>query len=150
MEGFETPEHDGCPFCDYLAGTRPCAFVMRDSDVSAFMNRAQYEHGALLLVPNRHVETILELDDVLMQELNAHAQLLARGVIKAFGAEGLNVFQNNGIRAGQTISHYHIHLVPRYPGSEPARIFREEDYPHTSIVELEVRAHALRCALSLT
>lgn len=147
MEAFETPVHDSCPFCEYLSGTTPCAFVARDDNVSAFMNRAQYERGAVLLVPNRHVETILELDEDLMRELYAHAQLLANGMIEAFGAVGLNMFQNNGLRAGQSISHYHIHLVPRYPGSDPARIFREEDYPHTPIEELEERAAILRSRL---
>lgn len=147
MEAFETPVHDRCPFCDYLSGAERCAFVTRSTGVSAFMNRAQYEQGAVLLVPNRHLETILELDDGLMRELYAHAQLLARGMIKAFGAVGLNMFQNNGVRAGQTIPHYHVHLVPRYADSEPARIFREEDYPHASIDELEERAAMLRSAI---
>lgn len=147
MQGFEIPVHDGCPFCDYLSDARPCAFALRGEKVSAFMNRAQYERGAVLLVPNVHVETILELHEDLMRELYVHAQRLAHAMIEAFGAVGLNMFQNNGMRAGQTISHYHFHLVPRYADSEPARIFREEDYPHASMDELEERAVSLRNAL---
>lgn len=112
------------------------------------MNRAQYERGAVLLVPNRHLETILDLDEELMRDLYAEAQRLAFGMIDAFGAVGLNMFQNNGIRAGQTISHYHVHLVPRYANSDSRRIFREEDYPHASRDELEVRAAELRTVLS--
>lgn len=115
------------------------------------MNRAQYERGAVLLVPNRHLETILDLDEELMRDLYAEAQRLAFGVIGAFGAfgaVGLNMFQNNGIRAGQTIAHYHVHLVPRYVNSDSRRIFREEDYPHASMAELEARAAELRTALS--
>lgn len=145
---FEAPEHEVCPFCDYLAVKTPCAFVTRGGFVSAFMNRAQYEPGALLLVPNRHVATILDLDEELMRELYIEAQRLAKAMIDAFGAVGLNMFQNNGRRAGQTISHLHIHLVPRYSNSEPARIFREGDYPSTAIDVLSERAAELRAAIS--
>lgn len=145
---FEVPEHEVCPFCDYLAGNTPCAFVTRGDSVSAFMNRAQYERGALLLVPNRHAATILDLDEELMRALYVEAQRLAKAMIDAFGAVGMNMFQNNGMRGAQTISHLHIHLVPRYSNSEPARIFREEDYPWTGIEVLNDCATQLRAALS--
>lgn len=108
------------------------------------MNRAQYEKGAVLLVPNRHVASVLDLDDELMHDVLAEAQRIAGAMIRAFGAVGLNLFQNNGVRAGQTISHYHLHLVPRYAESEPTRIFREEDYPHSPLELLRKRAAALR------
>lgn len=111
------------------------------------MNRAQYEKGAVLLIPNRHIENILELDADLMLNLYQEAQRLAHAFIDAFGAVGLNMFQNNGIRAGQTISHCHTHLVPRYPGSDSSKIFREEDYPHTSFEELQFLADRLKSAL---
>ena len=136
-----------CAFCKYLSGSEPCAFVTRGGQVAAFMNRAQYERGAVLLVPNRHLETILDLDEGLMRDLYVEAQRLAFGMIAAFGAVGLNMFQNNGVRAGQTIPHCHLHLVPRYPDSDSRRIFREEDYPHASMDELEARAAELRAVL---
>lgn len=145
---FETPVSTGCAFCDYLSDAEPCAFVTRGSSVSTFLNRTQYERGAALLVPNRHLETILDLDEGLMRDLYAEAQRLAHGMIAAFGAVGLNMFQNNGLRAGQTISHYHVHLVPRYSNSVPTRIFREEDYPHAPLEELRKRAAELRAALT--
>ena len=145
---FEVPVRDVCAFCEYLSGSEPCVFVTRGRQVSTFMNRAQYERGAVLLVPNLHLETILDLDEELMRDLYAEAQRLAVGIIGAFGAVGLNMFQNNGIQAGQTISHYHVHLVPRYANSDSRRIFREEDYPHASMDELEARAAELRTALS--
>ena len=144
---FQIPPNHRCPFCDYLAGATPCAFVTRERSVSVFMNRAQYEKGAALLVPNAHLESILDLDRELMGDLLAEAQRIAHAMIRAFGAVGLNVFQNNGVRAGQTIAHYHLHLVPRYPDSESTRIFREEDYPHTPLALLQERAAILRDAL---
>ena len=145
---FQSPDRDPCSFCEYLSGRTPCAFVTRGSDVSTFMNRAQYEKGTVLLVPNRHVENILDLDADLMLRLYQEAQRFAHAFITAFGAVGLNVFQNNGVKAGQTIPHCHTHLVPRYASSDPSRIFREEDYPHTALEDLEVLAGRLKSALS--
>ena len=144
---FETPTHNGCPFCDYLSGTEPCAFVTRGKSVSTFLNRTQYERGAVLLIPNRHLESILDLDEDVMRNLYVEAQRLARAFIGAYGAVGLNMFQNNGLRAGQTISHCHVHLVPRYANSEPTQLFLEKDYPHVPIGELEKRAAEIRRAL---
>jgi histidine triad (HIT) family protein len=144
---FEVPSDSDCAFCKYLSGSEPCVFVTRGRQVAVFMNRAQYERGAVLLVPNRHVETILDLDEAVMRDLFVEAQRLASGMIAAFGAVGLNMFQNNGAPAGQTIAHYHVHLVPRYPDSDSRRIFREEDYPHASRDELEARAAELRAVL---
>jgi histidine triad (HIT) family protein len=145
---FEIPTEDPCPFCAYLSGAVPCAFVARNPLVSVFLNRAQFERGAALVVPNRHVTSLLGLDADLLSSIFHESQRVARGMAKAFGAVGLNMFQNNGVKAGQAISHYHVHLVPRYRTSEPGRLFRSEDYPHTPVAELEAIADELRAALS--
>lgn len=144
----EVPQHSGCPFCEYLDGTTPCSFVLRTGAVSAFMNRAQYERGALLVVPNNHCETILELEPALLTSVYAEAQRVARGMIRAFGAVGVNVFNNSGVRAGQTVSHFHVHVVPRYESSEPWKRFHADDISHTPVAELEKIAIELRRALS--
>jgi histidine triad (HIT) family protein len=144
---FEAPSHDACPYCEYLAGKSACAFVHRDGEVAAFMNRSQYERGAVLLIPNEHVESILDLDAALMSALFGSAQRIARAMVECFGAVGLNMFQNNGIQAGQSIAHYHIHLVPRYETSVPWRRFREADFPRTPRDELERLAGELRAGL---
>lgn len=145
---FEIPNEDVCPFCAYLAGSVPCAFVSRGPLVSVFLNRAQFEKGASLVVPNQHVTSLLELDRDVMSSIYEESQRLAMAMIRAFGAVGLNMFQNNGIKAGQSVSHYHVHLVPRYEHSEPGRVFRTADYPCTPVEELAEIASELRMALS--
>ena len=144
----EVPEHSGCPFCEYLGGTMPCSFVLRNDLVSAFMNRAQYERGALLIVPNDHRETILDLEADLVFSVYSVAQRIAGGMVRAFGAVGVNVFNNSGIRAGQTVAHFHVHVVPRYESSEPWKRFHTDDFKHTPVDELEKIAIELRSALS--
>jgi histidine triad (HIT) family protein len=145
----EVPIHAGCPFCDYLDGVERCAFVSQNHRTSSFVNRAQFERGALLVVPNEHRETILELEPDLLGAIYREAQRLAGAMVKAFGAIGVNVFQNNGVRAGQSVAHFHVHVVPRYVSSKPWR-FHEVDVEHTPIDELEKIAVELRAALSRT
>lgn len=144
---FQIPSEDTCPFCAYLAGSVACAFVTRGPLVSVILNRAQFERGASLVIPNQHITSLLELRRDVMLSIYEESQRLATAMVRAFGAIGLNMFQNNGIKAGQSVSHYHVHVVPRYEHSEP-RIFRTEDYPHTPVSELAEVASELRRALS--
>lgn len=68
---------------------------------------------------------------------------MARLLVQEFGATGVNVFQNAGTPAGQTVPHYHVHVVPRYPSSDPAKRFREADYDVTPIEQLRTVAETL-------
>ena len=144
----EVPQHAGCPFCDYLNGQERCAFVSREATVSAFLNRAQFERGATLVVPNSHVETIVDLEPSMVARLYCEAQRIACGMVKCFQAAGVNIFHNSGVKAGQSVSHLHVHVVPRYESSTPWRRFQDSEFERTPIDELEAIARELRLALS--
>ena len=75
-----------------------------------------------------------------------HVHRIAHALSRAFDPSGLNVFQNNGVVAGQTVPHYHVHIVPSYPGDEPGRIFRSDGTERMERDELqkiadEIAAH---------
>ena len=140
----ETTTVADCPFCAYLNGREPCAFVARRPTVSSFLNRTQYEHGALLVTPNAHVATVMDAPEPLVADVHLEARRLAIRLIQVLGATGVNVFQNNGASAGQTVEHYHVHVVPRYQGSDPAQRVRERDFDHTPLAELQALANRLR------
>lgn len=141
------PEVDACPFCAYLAGTAECAFVTRGQHVASMVNLRQYERGALLVVTTRHAPTVLDVDADALAEVYAEAARLGTALVHAFGATGLNIFQNNGVDAGQTVPHFHVHVVPRYPGSDPRRVFREVHFDETPMAERIAIAEAVRAAL---
>jgi len=138
---------DSCGFCEYLAGTRSCAFVRRTDTVASFVNLRQYERGALLVVPARHASTVLDLDSDIVGLIHAEAALLGRALVRAFGATGLNIFQNNGVDAGQHVGHFHVHVVPRYPGSDSTKIYLQDNFEPAPMSELQIVASTVRSAL---
>jgi histidine triad (HIT) family protein len=138
---------DACGFCEYVAGTRPCAIVRRAEHILSFVNMRQYEKGALLVIPTRHASTVVDLPLDIVAMIHTEAAILGRAVMRAFGATGLNIFQNNGVDAGQHVAHFHVHVVPRYPGSDPTKIYLQGDFEPVSMEEQESVAKAVRMAL---
>ena len=140
------PTVTACAFCEYIAGTREGAFVRRGALVSSIVNRTQYESGALLIIANRHLSTVLELDAATLAAVGIEAQSLARVLVERFEATGVNIFQNNGVDANQHYPHYHMHVVPRYPGSDPTKIYSEADFAPISLAEQRALAARIRGA----
>ena len=127
----EAPKRDPCPFCENLKGkvtadsgkTKLWAFVERLDLAAAFVTPYQHRRGAVLVVPTRHAPTILDLTEPEAESLARLVRRVAHAIHDAFEPVGLNIYQNNGIASGQTIPHYHVHVVPRYPGERPDQLF---------------------------
>jgi histidine triad (HIT) family protein len=139
--------YESCSFCDDLEGVRECAFVGRTELAAALVDERQYERGAMLVVPRMHRESVL---DITLEEVDAVYRLahqVARAATLAFQAVGMNVYQNNGSKAGQHEPHFHVHVVPRYADSEPDRLFRQGDYGIVSLAEQREIAATLRAHL---
>ena len=125
------PERDPCPFCENLSGTvetdsdltKRCAFIERQELAAAFVNPFQSREGATLVVPTRHASTVLDLTELEAEALARLVRRVARGIHDAFDVVGLNIYQNNGVASGQTIPHYHVHVMPRYQGERPDELF---------------------------
>lgn len=75
--------------------------------------------------------------------VHREARRIASLLVERLGATGVNVFQNHGRKAGQTVPHYHVHVVPRYPSSNPAGNFREAEFDHTPRADMQALAAAL-------
>lgn len=135
-----------CGFCAYIAGNGKCAFIRQGPLVSSIVNRTQYETGAILIIPNEHLVTVVDLPAETLAAVALESQLLSRALVKGFGATGLNIFQNNGIDANQHVPHYHMHVVPRYPGSDSTRIYLQDDFEPISLAEQHEIAARIRGA----
>jgi histidine triad (HIT) family protein len=105
---------DNCIFCKIAAGDIPSATIYEDNDFRVILDIEPASKGHALILPKEHYANLYELSD----ELAAKALIVAKKVITKMtgilGCDGYNVVQNNGEAAGQTVFHFHIHLIPRY------------------------------------
>ena len=105
---------DNCIFCKIAAGDIPSATIYEDEDFRVIMDIEPASKGHALILPKEHYANLYELPE----ELAAKALVVAKKVITKMtdivGCDGYNVLQNNGTVAGQTVFHYHMHLIPRY------------------------------------
>jgi histidine triad (HIT) family protein len=125
-----------CVFCRIVAGELPASVVHEDADTIAFMDIGSVNPGHVLVVAKKHVENVFALDDVTGAAMGRALVRVARAIGEAFAPEGLSQYQANGKIAGQTVFHYHVHLVPRrrddrmkidWPARNPGREALEAD-----------------------
>ena len=102
-----------CVFCRIVAGQIPSTRVYEDEHVLAFMDIGQVNPGHVLVAVRRHAEDLYALDETQAAAVARASVRIARAIRDAFAPAGLSVYQANGRPAGQTVFHYHVHLVPR-------------------------------------
>ena len=109
---------DNCIFCKLANGDIPTNTIYEDADFRVILDASPAAKGHALILPKQHYANMFEIDD----EVLAKAAKLAKKVIthekEVLGCDGYNVLQNNGEAAGQTVFHFHMHLIPRYEGEE--------------------------------
>jgi len=103
-----------CVFCKIVAGQIPSTRVFEDEHTLAFMDLGQVNPGHVLVAVKKHAANLLELDDLQAAAVARASTRVARAIRDAFGPAGLSVYQANGKVAGQTVFHYHVHLLPRH------------------------------------
>ena len=121
-----------CIFCKIIAGEIPSSKVYEDDRVVAFLDISQVTPGHTLVVPKQHFRNLLEMDADSASQLFARVPDIARKVMKATGAKGMNILNNNEEIAGQTVFHTHVHLAPRYDETDGLQISfeaHEPDFP---------------------
>ena len=105
-----------CIFCKLVQGKIPSTRVYEDALTLAFMDLGQVNPGHVLVASKRHAATLLDLTSEEAGAVMQTARRVALAVQAAFEPEGLNLFQANGAVAGQTVGHFHIHVLPRHAG----------------------------------
>ena len=121
-----------CIFCKIIAGEIPSSKLYEDDQVIAFLDISQVTPGHTLVVPKQHFRNLLEMDADSASQLFARVPDIARKVMKATGAKGMNILNNNEEIAGQTVFHTHVHLAPRYEETDGLQISfeaHEPDFP---------------------
>ena len=103
-----------CIFCKIANGEIPSTTLYEDEDFRVILDLGPATRGHALLLPKNHFANLFELDDETAQKAILVAKKMAGKMKAALGADGFNLVQNNGEAAGQTVFHFHMHLIPRY------------------------------------
>ena len=103
-----------CIFCKIANGEIPSTTLYEDEDFRVILDLGPATRGHALLLPKNHFANLFELDDDTAQKAILVAKKMAGKMKAALGADGFNLVQNNGEAAGQTVFHFHMHLIPRY------------------------------------
>ncbi|MDX1374385.1 MAG: HIT family protein [Burkholderiales bacterium] len=133
-----------CVFCKIVAGQIPAAKVTEDDACVAFMDIGQVNPGHVLVAAKAHAEDVYALDETQAAAVARAVVRVARAIRSAFAPEGLSVYQANGKAAGQTVLHYHVHLVPRYASDGMAFTWPVQNPPRETLA-----AHAARIRAAL-
>ena len=105
---------DDCIFCKLANGEIPTSTLYEDEDFRVILDLAPATRGHALIIPKEHYDNLFELDDAIASKALVLAKKMATKMTEAFGCDGFNILQNNGTSAGQTVFHFHMHLIPRY------------------------------------
>ncbi|NLO78927.1 MAG: HIT family protein [Xanthomonadaceae bacterium] len=116
-----------CIFCKIISREVPAAIIHEDDRTIAFMDAFPSSKGHALVVPKDHHPNLLTLPTDLLQAAAALAQRIARAQKQALQPDGIIVSQFNGEAAGQTVFHYHVHVVPRWKGQDSAVHGRKQE-----------------------
>lgn len=103
-----------CIFCDVLAGKKFGHFIYEDENYVALLDKYPIDVGHSLVMPKKHYEKIVDMDEDKVGELFAKIPKIAKAILKATNADAFSLGQNNGRAAKQIIPHVHVHIIPRY------------------------------------
>ncbi len=107
---------DTCIFCKIANGEIPSTTVYEDDDFRAILDLGPAAKGHTLILPKEHYNDVTDLDEALGQKVIPLAAKIGRAMKAGLGCDGFNLVQNNGEAAGQTVRHFHVHVIPRYAG----------------------------------
>ncbi len=128
-----------CVFCKIVAGQIPSHTVLRDDACMAFLDVNRLADGHLLLIPLDHYSRLDEMPAEVTAAVARRLPELGRALVRATGAEGYNVLQNNGAVSGQAVPHVHFHLIPRRDADGLGYRWHPQSYPAGRAEELRTQ-----------
>ena len=107
-----------CTFCKIANGEIPSATLYEDEDFRVILDLGPASKGHALILPKAHAANIYEISDDMAAKAMILAKKMATKMTESLQCDGFNIVQNNGEPAGQTVFHFHMHLIPRYEGDQ--------------------------------
>ncbi len=104
---------DGCVFCGIVSGEIPCMKICEDERTLAFMDAAKDVDGHILVIPKKHCGSILDCDPDTLSAVFQTVRTVSRHLAPGCGYDGVNLLNASGESAGQSVPHFHVHIIPR-------------------------------------
>lgn len=128
-----------CVFCKIISGELPSTAVYEDEDYKAILDLNPAARGHVIIIPKKHAANVFELEDEEAVKVFPIAKKIATALMKTYHCDGINILQNNGEAAGQTVFHLHVHVVPRYYDDDVKIMWEPGDTPDLEAVAEEIR-----------
>lgn len=128
-----------CIFCKIIAGEIPSYTIYEDGEFKVFLDINPASKGHALIVPKVHYADLYDIDEEVAARAMKLAKKLATRMTKVLGCDGFNLLQNNNEAAGQTVFHFHLHLIPRYENAKTNKdilIWRHETFTPEEFAEI--------------
>lgn len=105
---------DNCIFCKIAGGAIPSTTLYEDDQFRVILDLGPASRGHALILPKQHYADVCSLDEVIAAKVLPLGAKIGSAMKKSLGCSGFNLVQNNGEAAGQTVFHFHMHVIPRY------------------------------------
>ncbi len=128
-----------CIFCKIIDGSIPSTKIYEDEYVYAFMDISPLTKGHTLLIPKEHVANVFEMSEETAANLFKVAPRIANAIKDTVNPAGMNLLNNNGEPAGQSVFHFHLHFIPRYDetdGYKPTWVTKENEFTSEVLKQL--------------
>ena len=113
---------DNCIFCKLANGDIPTNSIYEDEDFNVILDASPATKGHALILPKEHYANMFEIDDDILAKAAKLAKKIMTHEKEILGCDGYNLVQNNGEAAGQTVFHFHMHLIPRYSDNNESKM----------------------------
>ncbi len=127
---------DKCIFCNIIHHELPAKIIYEDDICIAFLDRSQTTRGHTLVIPKKHYPNFLEVDSETLQHMAIVCQSIAKQLMQTMQAAGCNIISNTNPVAGQTVMHFHIHIIPRYDEGDTFSITLQDNSENIDIDRL--------------
>lgn len=113
---------DNCIFCKIANKEIPGKIIYEDDICVAFLDLSQTTNGHTLVIPTKHFKNFLEVDDDTLAHMIKVTKDIANKIVTKLNANGVNILTNANEVAGQTVMHFHLHIIPRYDNNDQIEI----------------------------
>ena len=125
---------ENCIFCKIIGGEIPSNTIYEDDEFKVILDASPASKGHALILPKEHYADIYEIDEKTAGHAMQLAKKLAKHMTDVLKCDGFNIVQNNHEIAGQTVFHFHMHLIPRKAGDQAV-----PEWEHLSLSDDEMK-----------